>query len=479
LVVGPYTLHPAGARPTITAVTLADGNEVAGLNINSASTGIDGDGSASGTITSVGISGGTDGILLTNASGTFTLTNVTVAPGGAGVTISGTADVTANNVAVTTSGFTGILGTGTGTVTFNGGSVSTTTGTAIDLSNHTLVGSGLVSVSASNGVDGIRLTGTSGSFTVTGTGAAGSGGTITGMTDRGVDLVNAGTVSLSYMNINASAQQGVLMQSTTAAASSVSVASSSFSGNFSNAVQAANSSTGTMTVSVNASTFANNNAAVIVQSTSGPMDVTITNNTATFNTGGPFSVVRNATATGGADVIITGNTIGTSGVPGSGATCGNCIGIQVVALGSNVMNAQISNNTIRQITGSGIIARAGEGTGSLNATITNNLIEQPFGTPTVPGMQVQSGSLSADTNAVCAGITGNTVTGYTTHIFVRNVAAGTTFSLPGYAGLGTDTTAVANFLKANNNITTATALRKTTAPANQFSGGPACPTPTP
>jgi len=116
---------------------------------------------------------------------------------------------------------------------------------------------------------------------------------------------------------------------------------------------------------------------------------------------------------------------------------------------------------------------------TLNATITNNIVTEPAVSAS-NGINVQSGSLGTDTNATCAGITGNTVSGaITTHVVVRNTSAGSTFSLPGYAGLGTDTTAVANFIKANNTVTTVTALRKTSIPANQFSGGPACATPAP
>ena len=77
-------------------------------------------------------------------------------------------------------------------------------------------------------------------------------------------------------------------------------------------------------------------------------------------------------------------------------------------------------------------------------------------------------------------ITGNTVTGgYPIDIFVRNNSAGSTFRLPGYAGSGTDLTAVQNFILTNNTVTTVLAQRKTTIPANQYTGGAACPTPAP
>ncbi|HYH07464.1 MAG TPA: Ig-like domain-containing protein [Thermoanaerobaculia bacterium] len=483
LVVGPYTLHPAGARPTIDAVTLANGNEVAGVNITSAGAGINGDMAVSGAIREVGITGGTDGIVLTNTDGSFALTNVTVAPGGVGVSVTGTANIAFNNVAVTTAGNTGIVGTGTGTLTFTGGSVTTANATAVALSNHTLGGAGLTAVSASNAVDGISLTNTLGTFAVAGTGAAGSGGTITGMTGRGVNATNAAGVSLASMNITGSGLQGVLFSNTLATPSSLTIGSSSVSGSFSNAVQAANSGSGSMAVKVANSTFSNNAAAVVVQTTTtGALDVDVTGNVTTFNTSTPFIVTRSAGSTAAVDATISNNTVGTNGVANSGAVCGGgCGAIAVTALGGGVFNALIDHNVIYAIDGIAIRARSGQGSGSLNATITNNDISQPVA-GALNGINVQSGALSADTNATCATITGNTVTGgFGTDIRVINngTSAGTTFSLPGYAGLGTDLTAVANFLKANNTITTASAARKTSAPQNQFSGGAPCATPAP
>jgi VCBS repeat-containing protein len=480
LVVGPYTLAPATVRPTLgSTVILADGNVVAGLNVTAVGVGINGNSVASGTITEVGISGGSDGLSLTNATGTFTLTNVTSAPGGVGFTINGgTANITANNLTVTTTGATGILGTGTGTLAFNGGSVSTTNGTAVNLSSHTLGGTGLISVSATNTVNGIVLSNTGGTFAVVGTGAAGSGGTITGMSGIGINATNVTGLTLKSMNVSSTSTHGLLMSNNLAAASALDVRASSFTGTFGNAIQASSNGSGLLTVTADGNTFTNTNAGVVAQVTStGGAIVKITNNTATLNASAPYVVTRNATGSGAVEATITNNTFGTAGVPGSGCTT-FCNGIQTLGMGSNTFKVLISNNAIRQMNGTAILVRASEGSTALSATISNNLIEQPFGTPST-GILVQSGSLGTDTTSVCAHIINNTVTGWTTHVFVRNVAAGSTFSLPGYAGLNTDTTAVANFLKAQNTITTATALRKTSAPQNFFNGGPLCATPAP
>jgi hypothetical protein len=270
------------------------------------------------------------------------------------------------------------------------------------------------------------------------------------------------------------------VQNNLTGASSVEVHTSSFTGNFSNAVQTVNSNTGAMTVTANGNTFTSNNAAVIAQTTKGPLTVKITNNLSTFNSSAPFAVTRSSGGNSLVETTVTGNTVGTSGVPNSGATCGGgCNGINISASGTNVFNLLISNNAVHQVDAIGIRVIANQGSTALNSTITNNVVDQPVA-GALFGINVQSGTLAADTTAVCAGITGNTVTGaWSTDVFVRNVSAGSTFSLPGYAGLTTDTTAVANFIKANNTITTATAQRKTTAPQNGFNGGSPCTTPAP
>jgi hypothetical protein len=351
----------------------------------------------------------------------------------------------------------------------------------VNLSNHTLGGSGLTSVSASTGTSGIILSNTGGMFTVAGTGAAGSGGTITGMSGAGVSLTNS-SATLKSMIIQNSGVQGVLFASNVAGpARSLVIDGATIQNNFSNGVQAANDTTSSMVVNVNNTTFTQNAISVGVQTTqSGALNVDLTNNVSTFNSSNAFTIQRSATSSANVDFTFTGNTIGAAGVPGSGAACGGgCSGLAVFALGSGTFNALIDNNVIRQVDLIGIRARASNGSGALNLTITNNTITEAVAGAT-NGINVQSGLLSADTNATCAGITGNTVSGgFSVDIAVRNTSSGSTFSLPGYAGLGTDTTAVANFIKANNTITTATAVRKTTVPQNQFTGGAPCATPAP
>jgi len=73
------------------------------------------------------------------------------------------------------SGGTALLGASVGSLTVSDASVTNTAGVAINLANGALSAT-LTGVSASNGVNGIKLVNTTGSFSVTGTGGAGSGG---------------------------------------------------------------------------------------------------------------------------------------------------------------------------------------------------------------------------------------------------------------------------------------------------------------
>jgi hypothetical protein len=115
---------------------------------------------------------------------------------------------------ITTTSGSGFSATGGGTVqvTSAPNTVTSTTGTAVNIQNTT-IGAGNVtfqSVSASGGANGIVLNNTgTGGFSVTGTGALASGGTIVNTTGgdgavsgNGVYLNNARSVSLAYMNFS-------------------------------------------------------------------------------------------------------------------------------------------------------------------------------------------------------------------------------------------------------------------------------------
>jgi hypothetical protein len=138
--------------------------------ISDSGTGIHLNSNTGATIT---FSGGLN--LNTGASAAFTATN------------GGTVNATQNN--------TTILNT-----------LTTTTGTALNVANTTIGASGLTfrSISANGATKGISLNTTgAGALTVTGTGTTnGSGGTIQNITERGIELIGTGPVSLANIALN-------------------------------------------------------------------------------------------------------------------------------------------------------------------------------------------------------------------------------------------------------------------------------------
>jgi hypothetical protein len=121
---------------------------------------------------------------------------------------------------LTTTGGVGFNATGAGatvSATQNNSTIvntiNSTTGTALNVVNTTIGASGLTfrSISANGAINGIVLnnTGSSGGLTVTGTGAAGSGGTIQNSTGTGILFSNIANLSLNRMNITGNLDDGI------------------------------------------------------------------------------------------------------------------------------------------------------------------------------------------------------------------------------------------------------------------------------
>ena len=125
----------------------------------------------------------------------------------------------------------------------------------------------------------------------------------------------------------------------------------------------------------------------------------------------------------------------------------------------------------------GISAIASQGSSQLEATITGNTVTLAS-SGAINDIFVASGSsLTTDTNAVCASISGNTATTASssgdTALRVRNRQAGTTFRLPGFGGPGSSDAAVVTFLSGANGGASASATHS----ADFTAGGAACQTP--
>ena len=174
----------------------------------------------SGNITSGGTSGGIS--VTDNTAGTTTfsgatktlstgpaaavnLTNNTAAP----VAFSG------GGLALTSTSGAGFKATGGGTVTVTGtgNTISTTTGTGLNVTDTTIGSANMTfqSISSNGASSGIVLadTGSAGTFSVTGTPAVGSGGTIQNTTGPGISLTNADAISLNRMQLLGTDRSGV------------------------------------------------------------------------------------------------------------------------------------------------------------------------------------------------------------------------------------------------------------------------------
>jgi len=172
----------------------------------------------SGNITSTA-----SGIRVQNCSGstkTFSGSSKSLSTGAStAVTLSSntgsTVSFTNGGLAITTTSGTGFNATGGGTVnvTGTGNTIASTTGTALNVVSTTIGASNLnfQSIAKNGGTNGIVLnnTGSSGGLTVTGTGAADSGGTIQNTTGSAILATSTQDLSLTRIKILAPGNHGI------------------------------------------------------------------------------------------------------------------------------------------------------------------------------------------------------------------------------------------------------------------------------
>ena len=186
-------------------------------------------GTLSGTTSCTGLqvsgcTGGTinfSGATKTLSTSTNTAVNLT---SNAGTTI----NFSNGGLGITTTSATGFNATGgasaiTVTTGTNANTITSTTGVALNISSSTIGSSGLTfrsinaGTAASGPANGIVLntTGTTGGLTITGTGSAGTGGTIQKATGFGISLTSAASISFSYMNVTGCSNDGINASSIT------------------------------------------------------------------------------------------------------------------------------------------------------------------------------------------------------------------------------------------------------------------------
>jgi len=206
----------------------------------------------------------------------------------------------------------------------------------------------------------------------------------------------------------------------------------------------------------------------------------ITNNSLSNISGNCINLNLATPSTGTFQGTVSGNNIGTAGVPNSGSPGGGT-GVRIVSNGGGTMHTLVKNNHIYGLNfGSGIDVFARDGNSKMNTTITGNTIDL-LSVMSSNGIVVASGAVSSDLTQVCADIGGagalaNTIANSSglDELRVRNRFAGTQLRLPGYSGSGTDIAAIVAYLQSRNNNAGQTSA---TLNGNSVGGGAVCTQP--
>jgi hypothetical protein len=188
--------------------------------------------------------------------------------------------------------------------------LTTTTGTALNVQNTTIGADGLNfrTISANGAPNGIVLsnTGTTAGLTVTGTGTAGSGGTIQNTTGRGASFTDTRSISLASMNFAGNAGGGIVADAFDAGTMNVTLTNNSIS--VANGLAAdgisLNAGAGSINALVtgNAITYAGTQRAVLAQTGqdgAGALNLTMTGNSVNIQLDGAGDAVAGMLAQSG------------------------------------------------------------------------------------------------------------------------------------------------------------------------------------
>jgi hypothetical protein len=457
------------------AITVGSGNTLTGFTGGDSTTDITGAGFGTLTISDVTLNGagealnlntgalnatfgsisstnsGTTGISLTGVAGNLTSPTTTVTnPTGTGISVAtSSAILSFGNTTSTLSGGTGVsLLTNTGAITFgsldispdanqrgllatdNSGAITSTSGTinapgatAVEITRAigtTPLVVSLTSVSSSGGSgNGIILSNTSGSFSVVGTGVAGSGGAIANKTGAdgsttqgtGVFLNNVSNVSLAFMSIQGNQNHGIRGNNVTGfSLDNSTVGTTTTNGTSSTADIDATGIGGESSVRffnlLGSATISNSTLdrgfarTIAISNNSGTLDrLTITNST----------VRQSLTAAGASDSFFAQSSVSaTLNFTITGASIFNAtrqFHVNTIAAGASTMDIQINgacafSNTINPISAGGGLQFGSSGTDSL---VTFNLTGNSF--------RHGTGASSPGVNNVGRLLTAGTITG--------------------------------------------------------------------
>jgi hypothetical protein len=213
----------------------------------------------------------------------------------------------------------------------------------------------------------------------------------------------------------------------------------------------------------------------LTMSNGGTLDYTINNNRFYDTDIVPIVLTEAGSSTAGSRIsgTISANTIGDNGVANSGAAS-NGYGIQVNGQGAGTVAANILNNTISQVTNTGINIETMTGASKGVFHIKGNTLNAPAAVPANFAISIWAGNTATDTTNVCAEIGGtvvadkNTINGlWSSNIGIRTRQRfTTTYNVSGYnTGTGTDMMALQNYIAARNTLNNGQAVNSSTTTA--------------
>jgi hypothetical protein len=305
-----------------------------------------------------------------------------------------------------------------------------------------------------NGSGSLSLTISNTNITDTGTGGSGA---------NGLQLSAAGSASMAVIlqndSIARTRSRGVAASTALASAASVSLA-------------------------VSGSHFADNTTVglELVHGSGGAASFSFTGNTFQRHGSSPINVNRLAgagfSAFGELAGTISGNTIGTAGVPASG-TAVSANGIQVQSNGKGgSTRVAIMNNVIRRVGQHGIFVSAVDASSpgtTLEARVEGNDVSD-LSAGALDGINVLPGALSTDVPMVCLAVRNNVSTGVRNGLRARTSgipAAAPTIRLEGWDGV----TPVNTYFAAQNTLAGGGGAVSTTAGSGTFAAVASCNTP--
>ncbi|MVN86389.1 VcbS [Deinococcus sp. HMF7620] len=302
--------------------------------------------------------------------------------GGVGLTVAQNNAVQGLSISGTSGG---VSGTGFGTLTLTVPSVSASAGPALNLTTGTLTATLDTLNSNNSATSGALLTGVGGTLSVTGTGTAGSGGTIQGAANHGVSISPQNqtlTVTLDRLNIQNNRGNGLLARTTS-------------------------NETGRALLTVRNSSFTSNAQAAlsVEQAAASASRTVLIDNTVNNLTsdGSGFSVSTAHAAAQTDEFIAQNNTITLD--PGRGST----IGIRGLVRGQGTLRASASGNTVTGFSAHGLAWYALASGARADVTMTGNRASTSSGNA-LEGALVQDGEATISTE-VCLNASGNVLSG--------------------------------------------------------------------